>query len=58
MMINAQQIINMVQGAVDPAMWNTNGGPASISFSPQAMALVVRASAEMHYSLTGQLFGR
>lgn len=56
MIANATQIINMIHQAVDPPMWNVNGGPASITFSPQAQALVVRASAEMHYSLAGQLF--
>ncbi len=56
MLGNAQQIILMIQNSIDPPMWNVNGGPASVTFSPQAQALVVRASAEMHYSLAGQLF--
>jgi hypothetical protein len=57
MLGNAQGVINLVQNSVDPAMWAVNGGPATISFMPQTMSLVVRASAEMHYSLNGQLFG-
>lgn len=52
---NAQGIINLVQTSVDPPMWAANGGPATITFLPQTMSLVVRASAEMHYSIAGSL---
>jgi hypothetical protein len=52
---NAQTLINLIQNTIDPPMWNVNGGPASVAFIPQTMALVVRGSAEMHYSLAGQL---
>jgi hypothetical protein len=55
MIINAQNVINMIQNTIEPSMWNVNGGPGSITFSPQGMALVVRASAEMHYSIAGQM---
>jgi hypothetical protein len=54
---NAQGVINMIQHSIDPAMWNVNGGPASITYFPPSMSLVIRASAEMHYSLGGTMFG-
>jgi hypothetical protein len=52
---HAQTLVNMIQTSVDPAMWNINGGPGSVTFHEPTRALIIRASAEMHYVLNGQL---
>jgi hypothetical protein len=53
MLQNAQRIIDMIVSSIEPAQWNTNGGPGSITFHEPSMSLVIRASAEMHYQLGG-----
>lgn len=58
MIANARQIINVIVSTIEPAMWAVNGGPATISFYPAGRALIVRAPAEMHYSLGSGLIGR
>lgn len=58
MIANARQIINIIVTTIEPAMWAVNGGPATITYFPAGKALIVRAPAEMHYSLGGSLFGR
>jgi hypothetical protein len=50
---NAQAIVNLIQGSIEPSYWQPNG-PGTITFEPLTGALVVRASAEMHYQLRGQ----
>jgi hypothetical protein len=47
---NAQTIINMIQSTIEPSYWQPNG-PGTITFEPLTGALIVRASAEMHYQL-------
>jgi hypothetical protein len=44
----AQNLIETIQTTVDPEIW-TRG--ATITYNPAAMAIVVRAPAELHYSL-------
>lgn len=53
MLQNAQRIIDMITSSIEPAQWNTNGGPGSITFNEATMSLVIRASTEMHYQLGG-----
>jgi hypothetical protein len=52
---HAQTIVNMVQQSVDPSMWNVNGGPGSVTYHEPTQSLIIRASAEMHYMLSGNL---
>lgn len=55
----AQGFVNMIQNAIEPALWNVNGGPGSIILEPNSLSLVVRAPAELHYMLgSGSLLGR
>jgi hypothetical protein len=59
MLNNVQQLIQTIQNAIDPALWNVNGGPGSITFFEPGRALIIRAPAEMHYMFGGSgLFGR
>jgi hypothetical protein len=54
---NAQAIIGLIQGSIEPSYWQPNG-PGTITFEPLTGALIVRASAEMHYQLGSPgLFG-
>jgi hypothetical protein len=53
MLQNAQRLIDMIAASIEPSHWNINGGPGSITFHEPTMALVIRASAEMHYMLGG-----
>jgi hypothetical protein len=52
---HAQTIVNMVQQSVDPSMWNVNGGPGSVTYHEPTQSLIIRASTEMHYMLSGNL---
>jgi hypothetical protein len=45
-------IINQIQG-IDPESWEGRGGPGTVTYDPIRMALVVKASAEVHYMLDG-----
>ena len=54
---NAQALINTIQSLVEPSYWAPNG-PGTIAFEPISGALIIRASAEMHYQLGSPgLFG-
>jgi hypothetical protein len=48
---NVQNLINTIQRAIEPGLWDVNGGPGSITFFEAGRALVVRAPAELHYMM-------
>jgi hypothetical protein len=55
---NAQQVINLIVFMTGQDYWQPNG-PGSISYFAPSDALLIRASAEMHYQLASPgLFGR
>jgi hypothetical protein len=55
---NAQQVINLIIFMTGQDYWQPNG-PGSISYFAPSDALLIRASAEMHYQLASPgLFGR
>jgi hypothetical protein len=57
MLNNVNGLIQTIQNAIDPTLWNTNGGPGSITFFEPGRALIIRAPAEMHYMFgAGGLF--
>jgi hypothetical protein len=49
------QLIATIYQSVDPDSWEINGhgGFGTITFNPGTMTLIVKASAEVHYSLVG-----
>jgi hypothetical protein len=49
-------LIKMIE-SIEPASWQSGGGPGTIVFNPAAMTITVKQSAEMHFALQGQ-FGR
>jgi hypothetical protein len=53
MLSNVQTLIQTIQNAIDPSLWNVNGGPGSIVFSEATRSLIIRAPAEMHYMFGG-----
>jgi hypothetical protein len=59
MLSNVQTLIQNIQNAIDPTLWNVNGGPGSITFFEPSRSLIIRAPAEMHYMFGGGgLLGR
>jgi hypothetical protein len=50
---NAAQIIDLIQTTIEPQSWKINNGPGTIVFDPARLAIVVKASAEVHYMLGG-----
>jgi hypothetical protein len=45
-------ILSQIQG-IDPDSWEARGGPGSVTFDPVRMSLVIRQSAEFHYTING-----
>jgi len=57
MVNNAQGLIRTLQTAIDPGIWDINGGTATMFFNEATLTLVVRAPAELHYMMgSGGLF--
>lgn len=52
---NANQIIELMQSAIDPESWHSRNGPGTITFHWPTMSLVIRQSAEVHALLGGGL---
>jgi hypothetical protein len=48
---NLISLVNTVVTTIDPESWQANGGAGTIFFNPATMTLIVRQSAEVHYSL-------
>ncbi|MCI0704777.1 MAG: hypothetical protein L0241_27280 [Planctomycetia bacterium] len=55
---NAKVLVDMIVKSVDPLMWKENGGPGSVTFHFPSKSIIVRASAEVHYSLSNGFRGR
>jgi hypothetical protein len=53
MLNNANSLINTIKNAIEPGIWDTNGGSATITLYEPTMSLIVRAPAELHYMLGG-----
>lgn len=48
MVTYADDLIDLIERTIAPDTWDTNGGPGSIVYYPGLMALVVRATSEVH----------
>ena len=57
MLMNVQSLMNTIQQAVDPSVWQQQPSGASITFYEPGLALIIRAPAEVHYMMP-QSFGR
>lgn len=50
---NADAIVQMIRKSIDPLSWNgETGGAGSITFHYPSMSIIVRASAEVHYTMS------
>lgn len=50
-----QDLIDLIEKTIAPDTWDVNGGPGTIVYYPGLMALVVRATSEVHGELGGVL---
>jgi len=56
-LVNGQMLIDLVKSSVDPSYWAPTG-PGSVTFAPAQGALIVRASAEIHFMIGNSVSGR
>ena len=50
---NGQELIDLIEHTIRPEFWDTAGGPGSIFYYRPLMALVVRATDEVHGDVSG-----
>ena len=50
-----QQLIDLIQRTIQPDSWDVNGGQGTIFYYRPLMALVVRATSEVHRNVAGLL---
>lgn len=55
---NVEALMATIRQSIDPLSWKENGGPGSITFHVPSMSLIVRASAEVHATLSSKMGGR
>jgi general secretion pathway protein D len=48
---SVKQLIELVQGSVDPQSWQANGGTGTVTFHAPSMSLIIKQSAEVHAML-------
>lgn len=47
-MESVKQLIELIQGSVEPQSWHAHGGSGTITFHAPSMSLVIKQSAEVH----------
>jgi hypothetical protein len=52
---HSQELIDLIQRTIQPDHWDVNGGPGSMFYYRPLMALVVRATSEVHGNVGGLL---
>jgi aromatic ring-cleaving dioxygenase len=48
----AAMIAEQIMGSTDPSIWKVNGGNATIDYNDATQSLIIRAPAEMHYTMS------
>jgi hypothetical protein len=51
------ELVDLIERTINPAFWDTNGGPGSIVYYAPLRCLVVRATSEMHGNIGRALGG-
>ncbi len=51
------ELVDLIERTINPAFWDTNGGPGTIVYYAPLRCLVVRATSEMHGRVGGVLGG-
>ena len=54
---NGQALVDLIERTINPAFWDTNGGPGAIVYFQPLQCLVVRASGDVHERLGGVVGG-
>lgn len=54
---HGQALVDLIERTINPAFWDTNGGPGAIVYFQPLQCLVVRASGEVHERLGGVVGG-
>jgi hypothetical protein len=55
---NAKAITDLITKSIDPLMWRENAGPGTVTFHFPSKSLIVRASTEVHASLSRTFGGK
>jgi hypothetical protein len=56
-MANVDTIVKSITSSIDPLSWKERGGPGTVTFHYPSMSIIVRASAEVHASLSSKMGG-
>jgi hypothetical protein len=56
-MANVDTIVKSITASIDPLSWKERGGPGTVTFHYPSMSIIVRASAEVHASLSSKMGG-
>ncbi len=51
------ELVELITHVIEPDFWDVNGGPGTIFYYQPLMALVVRATSEVHHKIGGGLGG-
>lgn len=54
---HGQELVDLIERTINPAFWDTNGGPGTIVYYAPLRCIVVRATTEMHGNVGGLLGG-
>jgi hypothetical protein len=54
---NVRLVTETITKSIDPMSWKENGGPGSVTFHAPSMSLIVRASTEVHFTLSKSFGG-
>lgn len=52
-----QDLVDLIEQTINPAFWDTNGGPGTIVYYAPLRCIVVRATSEMHGNVSGLVGG-
>ncbi|MCI0358555.1 MAG: hypothetical protein L0211_08735 [Planctomycetaceae bacterium] len=52
-----QDLVDLIEQTINPAFWDTNGGPGTIVYYAPLRCIVVRATSEVHGNVGGVLGG-
>jgi hypothetical protein len=52
---NVKNIMDLIQGSVEPSSWQSSGGLGAVTFNAPTMSLIIRQSAEVHSMLSSSL---
>lgn len=55
--LNGQMVVDLVKSSVDPSYWAPTG-PGAVTFNEATGALIVRASAEIHFMIGNAIYRR